>query len=167
MGFKGVLAILLVFGISNAYGQEAAPVATPTPCAPALKLDPKAPIPWDQWFQADDYTIATDKTDYAYFFWDAQPSRSWFEAKEKKTRLAEAALQLVNRLYPAGAKADLVKVDIVYVLERDNYCHRKWESLQKAAHFEFSRARAQQQVKTKKPLSEGSFKKFFSQFEFY
>src|ERR1039458_5948624 len=92
-------------------------------------------VPWDPWFK--DNAMVTDKTDYVHFFWNAQDFKMNFEVKDKQARLADAALELVRRLYPAGATADLVKVDIVYVLERDTYGQPKRDSLQPVAHLEF------------------------------
>jgi hypothetical protein len=111
--------------------------------------------------------MVTDKTDYVHFFWNAQDFKANFEVKEKKKRLAEAALELVKRLYPGGSKADLVKVDIVYVLERDTYGQPKWDSLQQVAHMEFLKSRVLKKSMKKSALSEAGLKKIFDKFEIF
>lgn len=122
-------------------------------------------VPWDDWFKNN--AMVTDKTDYVHFFWNAQDFKANFEVKDKKVRLAEAALELVKRLYPADAKADQVKVDIVYVLERDNYGLPKWDSLQQVAHFEFLKSKALKPAKKKLGSTDAAMKKIFDKFEFY
>lgn len=122
-------------------------------------------VPWDDWFKSN--AMVTDKTDYVHFFWNAQDFKANFEVKNKKVRLAEAALELVKRLYPSDASADQVKVDIVYVLERDSYGQPKWDSLQQVAHFEFLKSKALKQAKKKQVLTDTVMKKIFDKFEFY
>ncbi len=136
---------------------------TPTPWI--VKTWNEAKLPWDVWFKKN--TMVTDKTDYVHFFWNAQDFKANFEGKEKKLRLSEAALQLVKRLYPGDAKADLVKVDIVYVLERDSYGLPKWDSLQQVAHIEFLKSKALKSTKKKKRLSETDLSKGFDKFVIY
>lgn len=122
-------------------------------------------MPWDEWFKKN--AMVTDKTDYVHFFWNAQDFKLNFEVNGKKLRLAEAALQLVSRLYPDDAKADLVKVDIVYVLERDQYGDPKWDSLQQVAHFEFHKSKALKLAKSKKDLSAAALEKIFVKYEIF
>ena len=157
---KIFLAMLLVFpGILLAQW----PDTTPTP--PVVKKWSFETMPWDAWFKSN--TMVTDKTAYVHFFWNAQDFKGHFEVKDKTLRLEEAALQLVSRLYPADAKANLVKVDIVYVLERDTYGQPKWDSLQQVAHFEFLRSKALKTAKAKKTLSPTALKKIFDQATVY
>jgi hypothetical protein len=126
-----------------------------------------ATVPWDEWFKANRYDVTfEDKTDYLYFFWNAQDFKANFEVKDKKLRLGEAALELVSRLCPGDTKKDMVKVDIVYVLERDSYGQPKWDSLQQVAHFEFSRSKALKLVKKKEP-SAAALQKLFDKVEYY
>lgn len=144
-------------------------LAAPTPAAsPVSRVIPKwsiAAVPWDAWFK--DNAMVTDKTEYVHFFWNAQDFKANFEVKDKKKRLAEAALQLVARLYPADAKADLVKVDIVYVLERDVYGQPKWDSLQQVAHLEFSRSKNLKLAKAKKEPTDKTIQKAFDKFNIF
>ena len=156
------LLVLLAGGpvlaqLSNGYP------ATPTPTV--LQKWNVAKVPWDEWFKNN--AQVTDKGEYVHFFWNAQDFKGNFEVKDKKIRLAEVALQMVSRLYPADAKADPVKVDIVYVLERDTYGLPKWDSLQQVAHLEFSKAHALKLAKPSKPLSEVLLKKLFDKFEIF
>ncbi len=122
-------------------------------------------LPWAAWFKKN--TMVTDKTDYVHFFWNAQDFKPNFEGKEKKSRLSEAALELVKRLYPADAKADAVKVDIVYVLERDSYGQPKWDSLQQVAHYEFVKSKALKLIGKKTRLTEALITKAFDKLVIY
>ncbi len=140
------------------------PIFTPTP-SPPLKNWSVSEVPWDLWFKKN--ALVTNKTAYVHFFWNAQDFKVNFEVKDKKKRLAESALQLVSRLYPSAAKADLMKVDIVYVLERDSYGMPKWDSLQQVAHLEFSKSKGLKAVKANSVLSEPLIKKIFNKFEIF
>lgn len=136
---------------------------TPTPTI--LRKWDGAAIPWGTWFK--DNALVTDKGDYIHFFWNAQDFKANFETKDKKVRLAEAALALVRMLYPQEAKADLVKVDIVYVLERDSYGAPKWDSLQQVAHLEFKRSKMPKDGKKKVVLTAAVMKKVFLKFDLF
>jgi hypothetical protein len=142
---------------------QGSPYATPTPTI--VKKWNFSAIPWGDWFK--DNANVTDNTDYVYFFWNAQDFKANLEVKDKKRRLAEAALQLASRLFPAGAKADTVKVDIVYILERDAYNQPKLNTLQKVAHFEFHRAKALKLATGKKEPSLKDLQKAFDKFVIY
>lgn len=138
---------------------------TPAPSPVIIKKWVMATVPWDGWFKNN--AMVTDKTDYVHFFWNAQDFKENFEVKDKKLRLGEAALQLIAKLYPADAKADLVKVDIVYVLERDAYGQPKWDSLQQVAHFEFSKSKTLKIAKSKKEPALPALQKAFDQYVIY
>ena len=161
-----MLLIFLTGAVS--YAQEATDLSpatsTPLPVKPIAKWV-VSEVPWDEWFKKN--TQVTDKTDYIHLFWDAEDFKINFEVKDKKSRLADAAIQMATRLYPSDAKADLMKVDIVYVLERDTYGMPKWDSLQQVAHLEFSRSKAMKLTKHKGPLSAGQKKKLFDKFEIF
>jgi hypothetical protein len=131
---KKWLIILFFLGVISAMAQS---TPTPTPLLPGKWAAAK--IPWDLWFKKNN--IVTDNTNYVEFFWNANDFKANFEVKDKDARLADAAVYLVKKLYPADSKADLVKVDIVYVLERDSYGMPKWDSLQQVTHIEFSRSK--------------------------
>ena len=113
--------------------------STPTPTPLLQGKGVAAKVPWDLWFKNN--ATVTDKTDYVHFFWNANDFKANFEVKDKSSHLADAAVYLVNNLFPAGSKADLVKVDIVYVLERDSYGMPKWDTLQQVLHVEFLRSK--------------------------
>jgi len=110
---------------------------TPTPLLPGKWVAVK--VPWDLWFKNN--ATVTDKTEYVHFFWNANDFKANFEIKDKKARLADAAVYLVKNLFPTDSKADLVKVDIVYVLERDGYGMPKWDTLQQVLHVEFLKSK--------------------------
>ena len=92
---------------------------------------------WPAWFAKN--TTVTDKKAYVHFFWNANDVRDRFAGKEREPLVAEAARQLVVRQFPAKATADVVKVDVVFVAERDGYGMPKWDTLQRVAHVEGSR----------------------------
>jgi len=108
--------------------------ADPTP---APKVSETPAVPWSSWFARN--TMVTDKKTYVHFFWNAQDVREKFAGPAKKELVARAAAELVRSLYPARASADLMKIDIVFVRERDSYGLPKWESLERVAHVELSR----------------------------
>ena len=188
---KIVLALSLFMIGNSSYAQQETITPTPntnvsdaqtgTASTPLIiKTWKVASVPWDAWFEKN--TLVTDKSEapwdyspadsgpyvpYVHFFWNAQDFKVNFELKDKKNRLAEAALELVKRLYPKTAKADLMKVDIVYVLQRDNYGMPSWDSLIRVAHLEFSRTLALKLIKKKIPMNDDLQKKLFTQFDLF
>ncbi len=113
--------------------------STPTPTPLLAGKWVAAKVPWDLWFKNN--ATATDKEEYVHFFWNANDFKANFEVKDKNQRLSDAAVYLVKKNFPVDSKADLVKVDIVYVLQRDDYGLPKWDSMQQVAHIEFSRSK--------------------------
>lgn len=93
--------------------------------------------PWAEWFTKN--VLVTDKKTYVHFFWNANDAKKLLEGKDKKERLAQAARDLVRLHYPESSAADRLKVDIVFVLERDGYGSPRWETLRRVAHLEGSR----------------------------
>lgn len=165
MNWKWTIMLAAALGALQ-LGAQPAPVSFEPVFTPAaIPSDPKAPIPWDDWFAKN--AMVTDKTDYVHFFWNAGDVKAYFETKGKKVRLAQAAFQLVSRLYPAGAKADAVKVDIVYVGARDTYGLPRWETMEKVVHFEFTRSEALKLAGQRKPPAENALPKIFSSVTFY
>jgi len=160
--------ILLASLCGAAFAQEHPASMSPDPTntpVPVISNWKASTVPWDNWFKMN--ATVTDKTDHIHFFWNAQDFKLNFEGKDKKQHLAQAALQLVSRLYPADAKSDDMRVDIVYVLERDSYGMPKWDSMQQVAHLEFSKAMAAKLAKNNKPLTDAQMKKVFAKFEIY
>lgn len=105
----------------------------------AAEPPPPQPPPWAAWFAKN--TVVTDKKAYVHFFWNANDVKDRFEGKgrEKDALLADAARALVALSYPKEATADAVKVDIVFVAERDEYGMPKWDTMRRVAHLEFSK----------------------------
>jgi hypothetical protein len=102
------MALLFLMLTSLAVAQE----ATPTPFATIPEGQWKvADVPWDDWFKKN--ALVTDKGEYVHFFWNAQDAKANFEGKDRKYRLADSALELVAKLRPSSATADLCKIDIV------------------------------------------------------
>jgi len=164
---KKLFCFMVLLAGSQIWARETPVPAVTTLPAPVTVIEKWGveAVPWDAWFKNN--ALITDKGEYVHFFWNAQDFKVNFEVKDKKTRLAEAALELVKRLYPVDAKADQVKVDIVYVLERDSYGLPKWDSLQQVAHLEFLRSKAPKSVKKKTDLTAAAMKKVFDKFELY
>jgi hypothetical protein len=171
---RKILCGILLIWAGTVCAQDATPTVSDTPVVSSVTAAPTPTVlkkwsmalaPWDDWFKSN--AMVTDKTDYVHFFWNAQDFKANFEVKDKKLRLEEAALQLVSRLYPSDAKADVVKVDIVYVLERDSYGQPKWDSLQQVAHFEFLRSKSKKLAEGKKDPSVSALKKLFVKSEFF
>ena len=106
---------------------------------------PPGETPWPVWFEKN--TQVTEKAEYVHIFWNARDASAFLQGKEKKSRIAEAALQLVLLKYPGGAR-DRVRLDIVFVSERDAYGMPNWATLQRVAHLEFSKARLLQWPRT-------------------
>ena len=94
---------------------------------------------WPVWFAKN--TTVTDKKAYVHFFWNANDVRARFAGPEREALVAEAARQLVARQFPSKppSAADWVKIDVVFVAERDGYGMPKWDTLQRVAHLEGSR----------------------------
>ncbi|HVZ79993.1 MAG TPA: hypothetical protein VHE12_04235 [bacterium] len=159
------LSVLPAFAQDGSLAQSASEVPlTPTP-APAMAHWDVSKVPWDDWFK--DHATVKEKAEYVYFFWNAQDVKLNFEVKDKKKRLAEAALEMVRRMYPAGSQMDQLKVDIVYVLERDSYGAPKWDSIQQVAHLEFKRSKMPKAVKKPLVATSAVMKKVFEKFEVF
>lgn len=160
--------------VAFALGQDTAPsalvtatVSTPTPF-PLIKKWDSAKVPWESWFKANRYNeIVTDYGDHVVIMWNAEDFKGNYDGKDKEQRLKETAFQLAVRLYPAGAKADQVKVDIVYMQEDPNYGKPLMDTLQQVAHFELLRSKALKTAKTKKKLSPAALQKIFDQSTVY
>ena len=101
--------------------------------------EPAPPPPWAEWFAKN--TVATDKKAYVHFFWNANDVKDRFptDGRARDAMLAEAARQLVGLQYPKTATADSIRVDVVFVAQRDEYGMPKWDTMRRVAHLEFSR----------------------------
>lgn len=117
---------------------------------------------WPAWFEKN--TTVTDKKSYVHFFWNAQDVRARFQGKDREPLVAEAARQLVLRQCPKNAAADRMKIDIVFVSERDGYGMPKWDTLQRVAHVECSKQKLLA-VPASAPPAE--LRKAFDRFELY
>ncbi len=153
------LLLLSLLVITPLFAQS---TPTPTPLLPGKWNAAK--VPWDLWFK--DNAIATDKNEYIHIFWNANDFKANFELKDKARRMADAAIYLVKKVAPADSKTDLMKVDIVYVLQRDDYGLPKWDSMQQICHIELLRSKV---FKGKKlpDFSKVSPEKVFSKFQMF
>lgn len=84
------------------------------------------------WFEKN--VTVTKKPGYVHVFWNAQEARAALGSPEKRVLLARAARRLAGTSVPADA--DLVKLDVVFVKERDSYGMPRWDSLERVAHLE-------------------------------
>lgn len=87
------------------------------------------------WF--DKNVIVTSKQGYVHVFWNAQEARGALAGPDKRALMARVARKLTGEKVRAGI--DRVKMDIVFVKERDQYGMPRWNTLEKVAHLEFSR----------------------------
>lgn len=101
--------------------------AVPAPAAPPADVLPAA------WFEKN--VTVTKKSGYVHVFWNAQEARAALTPSRRRLLLARAARHLAVSAVPADA--DLVKLDVVFVSERDNYGMPRWDSLEKVGHLEF------------------------------
>lgn len=118
------LSTLAALIVALALGAAASFAAEPSP-------------PWANWFAKN--TVVTDKKAYVHFFWNANDVKDRFQGKDKDALLAEAARQLVALQSPRDATADAMRVDVVFVAERDEYGMPKWDTMSRVAHMEFSK----------------------------
>lgn len=100
-----------------------------------------SPPDWDSWLAKS--TLVSDKKAYVHILWNAQDRKADLAGSGRSAFLAEGACQVVLRRYPKTATADLVKVDVVLIREKDSYGEPKWDTMEKVAHFEASRRRIQ------------------------
>lgn len=130
------------------------------PAGPAPVPSAAGP-PWAAWFEKN--TMVTDRKTYVHVFWNAQEARKALTGPDRKLLLAQAARQLAATKIPQKTTSDRVKLDVVFVRERDNYGMPRWDTLEKVAHLEFSRR------KVTEGLGEGSngaeFSRLFDVFE--
>lgn len=130
-----IVACALALGLllRHPAAKAAATPAVPTPSA-AREAEP-----WAGWFAKN--TMVTDKKTYVHVFWNAQDARAQLSGPGKRDIVIRAAAELVRTAWPKKATADIVKVDIVFVRERDNYGLPKWDTLERVAHVELLRSK--------------------------
>lgn len=132
------LALFPLLAAAPAPVPAATPPARATPSAaatgsPAAPANPQAfPAAW-----FDKNVIVTNKEGYVHVFWNAQEARGPLTGPDKRAVLARAARKLAAEKVRAGI--DRVKMDVVFVRERDRYGMPRWDTLEKVAHLEFSR----------------------------
>ena len=132
---------------------------------PSAWAGPASTPDWDAWFKKN--VMANNKGEYVHLFWNAQDVRARFQGKGRVSLLAQAARELAARQYPKNAKADLVKIDIVYVRERDEYGMPKWNTLERTAHLEVSRAVLQKLDAVALKKKDADIQKQFTVFKLY
>ncbi|MCM3876088.1 MAG: hypothetical protein NEA02_06675 [Thermoanaerobaculia bacterium] len=111
---------------------KATPLVTAAASAAAATEAPAFPAAW-----FDKNVIVTNKDGYVHVFWNAQEARGQLTGPDKRVLLARVARKLAAEKVKAGI--DLVKMDVVFVRERDRYGMPRWDTLEKVAHLEFSR----------------------------
>lgn len=137
-----VLAALVLpplFATASAPPLPATPLTKATPLATgtaSVAAPANSPALLPAWF--DKNVIVTNKGGYVHVFWNAQEARGPLTGPDKRVLLARVARKLAAEKVPAGA--DHVKMDVVFVRERDGYGMPRWDTLEKVAHLEFSRS---------------------------
>ena len=160
--FFGIWLFLL--GTGWAFAQD----TTPTPASPVGTAAPavkSGEIPWAVWFKKN--TMVTDKKEYVHFFFNAQDFKAHYEGDNKSAMIAQTAAQMVASLYPVTATSDTIKMDIVYVLDRDQYGLSKWDSLERVAHLEFLKSAVLKNGKPKKNFSPKDISKIFNPLQLF
>ena len=138
-----------------------APPATPLAKATASGTPAAAPAFPAAWF--DKNVIVTKKEGYVHVFWNAQEARDPLAGPDKSVLLARAARWLAAEKVRAGV--DRVKMDVVFVRERDRYGMPRWDTLEKVAHLEFSRAALLEGLKEGAVPEKAQMAKLFEVFE--
>lgn len=131
-----VLAAPFIAGAPDGPGAAPLTKATALVTPPASEATPAAASPFPAaWF--DKNVIVTKKEGYVHVFWNAQEARGPLTGPNKRLVLAQVARRLAAE--KVGAGVDRVKMDVVFVRERDRYGMPRWDTLEKVAHLEFSR----------------------------
>lgn len=130
------LVLLPLFASAAQAALPASPSARTAPAATASVVAstvvPAFPAAW-----FDKNVIVTSKEGYVHVFWNAQEARGPLTGPDKRVLLARVARKLAAEKVRAGV--DHVKMDVVFVRERDRYGMPRWDTLEKVAHLEFSR----------------------------
>jgi len=155
---------IFLFIAGAALAQDLTPSA-PSSTATALPAASRGPIPWADWFKKN--ALVTDKKEYVHFFFNAQDFKERYQGENKNLMIAQTAAQLVAQLYPKTAVSDQIKMDIVFVTERDEYGLPKWDSLERVAHLEFLKSVVIKKGKPKKKFSGAEISKIFKPFELF
>ena len=139
------------------------PLATATPLASAAaSAAPAAGSAFPAaWF--DKNVIVTNKEGYVHVFWNAQEAREPLAGPDKRVLLARAARKLAAE--KVGAGVERVKMDVVFVRERDRYGMPRWDTLEKVAHLEFSREALLEGLKEGAVPEKAQMAKLFEVFE--
>lgn len=137
---------------------RATPAVTATASAPAPTAVPAFPAAW-----FDKNVIVTNKEGYVHVFWNAQEARGALTGPDKRVVLARAARRLATEKVSAGT--GLVKMDVVFVRERDRYGVPRWDTLEKVAHLEFSREALLEGLKEGVVPEKAQMAKLFEVFE--
>ena len=147
-----------LFATAAATAPPATPSAKVTPVMTATASAPAFPAAW-----FDKNVIVTNKEGYVHVFWNAQEARGALTDPDKRVLLARAARRLAAEKVRAGA--DLVKMDVVFVRERDRYGVPRWDTLEKVAHLEFSREALLEGLKEGAVPERAQMAKLFKVFE--
>jgi hypothetical protein len=126
--------------------------------AAAPAAEPAFPAAW-----FDKNVIVTNKEGYVHVFWNAQEARDPLAGPDKRVLLARAARRLAAE--KVGAGVDRVKMDVVFVRERDRYGMPRWDTLEKIAHLEFSRRALLEGFKEGEVPEKAQMEKLFEVFE--
>ena len=156
-----VLPLLFAAAPPDAPPSTPLPKATPLVKATASVAPAAAPEFPAAWF--DKNVIVTNKAGYAHVFWNAQEARGSLAGPDKGVLLARVARRLTAE--KVGAGVDRVKLDVVFVRERDRYGMPRWDTLEKVAHLEFSRGALLEGLKEGVVPEKAQIAKLFEVFE--
>ena len=154
----------VLFAVVGPAARAASPAAKATPAVTAtasVAATATAPAFPAVWF--DRNVIVTNKEGYVHVFWNAQEARGALAGPDKRVVLARAARRLAAEKVKAGT--GLVKMDVVFVRERDRYGMPRWDTLEKVAHIEFSREALLEGLKEGVVPEQAQLAKLFNVFE--
>jgi len=161
---KRILRVFFFFLLIGGLRAQDFPPASESP-VPATVVLPSGSIPWPIWFKKN--VLIKDKKQYVYMFFNIQDFKKSFEGKDKNAMLASAASHLVADLYPKTATAKLIKMDMVFIKERDEYGLPKWDTLERVAHLECLKSSVLRSGKPRNSFTEKEIKKAFLKFQLF
>ena len=161
MSRRSALLFLPLVAAAAPAGLPAARFAAAPPSATAAATPGASSAVPASWFEKN--VIVTSKNGYVHVFWNAQEARVVLQGPRKRGLLALAARKLAAERIKSGA--DAVKMDVVFVRERDGYGMPRWDTLEKIAHLEFSRTALLQGVTDGVAPEKAQMDRIFTVFE--
>lgn len=138
----------------------------PTTAVSETKPNPSSIPPWTKEWTAK-YVMVTPKSGYIHVLIDTDTLRSTFEGPGMHLAAALEALRLSQTTDLLEPATDLVKLDVVLFLNKDNYGSPVWDSMKPLAHFEFSAKSLSKNTESTFQKPEAEWKGLFQTVKFY